>query len=110
MASVQLLTVGTICSVFVILISIYLKRPEDELNLRLTTVLKGLIEVENRYHSYTPKVAVGYGACHDLFVDGKDFINYEDSLGNPEHCDEINSIEELKKSYAYYFRHGAAAE
>uniref|UniRef100_A0A1B6CF50 Carbohydrate kinase PfkB domain-containing protein n=2 Tax=Clastoptera arizonana TaxID=38151 RepID=A0A1B6CF50_9HEMI len=110
MPSTQLLTIGTVCSIFVILLSCYYKHPEEELNIRLSTVLQGLIDIENQFLSYTPKIAVGYGACLDLFIDGKDILLYDETIGEPEHCDEISSIVELKKSYAYYFRHGAAAE
>lgn len=109
-AVTQVVTVGTVCSICIIVISIYLREPEDDLQKRLTDVLKGLIAVEKQYVKHTPKVAVGYGACHDLVISGQDFLNYDESVGIPQHFDDINSVDELKKSYAYYFRHGAAVE
>lgn len=105
----QVVTVGTVCSICIIVISIYIRQPEDDLQRRLTDVLQGLIAVEKQHVTHTPKVAVGYGACHDL-INGHDFLSYDESVGIPQHFDYINSIEELKKSYAYYFRHGAAVE
>ncbi|CAK1542946.1 unnamed protein product [Leptosia nina] len=57
-----------------------------------------------------PKVALGYGACHDLFVNATSFLNFKDLKGPPEHFNEITSKEEFLKSFAYFFKHGAAAE
>lgn len=111
MAQVQkVLTVGTLCSIFIILVSIFFKRPDDELHARLTSVVQGLIEVEGQYEIYKPKVAVGYGACHDLLVNAVEFLEYDDTTGNPEHYDDINSVNEFKQMFSYYFRHGAASE
>lgn len=100
----------TVCSIGIIAISIYYRQSEDELQVKLTDILRGLIEVEKQHITFTPKVAVGYGACHDLLVNGQDFLTFDESVGNPEHFEDINSLEELKKSYAYYFRYGAAVE
>lgn len=106
----KVLTVGTLFSALLVLLSIYLNdSPDDELTTRLRNVLQGLIEVENQFESETPKVAVGYGACNDLFVNGLEFLEYDGSI-TPEHYDDINSVEELKKMFVYFFRHGAAAE
>lgn len=108
----KIATVGTVCSaVFALIISFYLNNnsPDGELQIRLKDVLQGLIKVESRFKSETPKVAVGYGACNDLFVGATEFLDYDEFI-EPEHFDDINSIEELKRSFAYFFQHGAAAE
>ncbi|XP_014206884.1 ADP-dependent glucokinase [Copidosoma floridanum] len=57
-----------------------------------------------------PKVAVGYGICTDVYVKAESLLEYTDEMGQPQHFDEITTKEELLKSFAYYFRHGAAAE
>lgn len=108
----KVLTVGTLFSAILVLLSIYLglnNSPDDELTTRLRNVLQGLIEVENQFKSETPKVAVGYGACNDLYIDGSEFLEYDVSI-TPEYYDDINSVEELKRMFVYFFRHGAAAE
>lgn len=111
----KMLTVGTLFSAtLVILLSLLFNKyspDNDLLKLRLEHVLNGLIDVENKQNnkSELPKVAVGYGACNDLLVEGKNFLVYENSLKS-FHCDDINSIEQLKKSFGYFFKHGAAAE
>ncbi|KAJ9578303.1 hypothetical protein L9F63_005469, partial [Diploptera punctata] len=84
---------------------------EKELSNRLISVLEGLERVEKDHPvDRRPKVAIGYGACNDLFIDGKQLLKYDDSAGTPEHFNFISSIDELLKTYAYFFRHGAAAE
>lgn len=111
MAQVQkVVTVGTLCSIFILLVSIFFQTPDDELHARLTSVVQGLIEVERQSEIYRPKVAVGYGACRDLLVHATEFLEYDDVAGNPEHYDDINSIDEFKQMFSYYFRHGAASE
>lgn len=111
MAQVQkVVTVGTLCSIFILLVSIFYQGPDDELHARLINVVQGLIEVEGQSELYKPKVAVGYGACRDLFVHATEFVEYDDIAGNPEHYDYINSIDEFKQTFSYYFRHGAASE
>lgn len=98
------------CTVICILLSMYMRDPSDDLQDRLKDVINGLILVEEQHTKLSPKVAVGYGACVDLFVKGKELIPYDEELGPPEHFDNINTLEELRKSFAYYFRSGAATE
>ncbi|KAG8336372.1 hypothetical protein J6590_046480 [Homalodisca vitripennis] len=106
----KVVTLGTLCSALFVCISIYLNiSPDDELSIRLKYVLQGLIDVENKFKSESPKVAVGYGACNDLFVEGKQFLEFDTNV-KPKHCDEISSETDLKDTFAYFFRHGAAAE
>ncbi|KAK0163192.1 hypothetical protein PV327_006899 [Microctonus hyperodae] len=109
--SFKQLKFGTLLTVLVILVAIYFRKYDNELQDRLIKVLQGLQRLENKHEiSVRPKVAIGYGACTDVFIDAKYLLNYSPSIGDPSHFDEINNEEELLKSFAYYFRHGAAAE
>lgn len=104
------LTFGTLFSVLCILYSIYRRDPTVDLQERLVRVINGLIQVEDQHITVTPKVVIGYGACVDLFVNAKDLLPYKDEIGFPEHFDNINSMDEFYKSFAYFFQHGAASE
>jgi ADP-dependent glucokinase len=96
---------------FFLLVSLYLRGgPGDELQERLLTVVRGLIEVEDRHVALSPRVAVGYGACVDLLVQGSSFLPYDPVADSPRHFEHINTYEELYRSFAYYFKHGAATE
>lgn len=81
---------------------------------RQQIVLNGLLELEagNFVASgvHKPRVAVGYGACLDLFVNATDLLDKYSLPGVPEHFDEIQNDEQFLQSFAYYFKHGAAAE
>ena len=55
-------------------------------------------------------VAVGYGACLDIFVDAADLLGEEKQPNEPNHADEIKTKKDLLETFAYFFSHGAAAE
>lgn len=110
-------------SVFVILIAILLSFyyiPNTVFNInkdstsRQSSVLNGLLELEAKNFVGSgikqPRVAVGYGACHDVFVEAKELLKDNVLPGAPEHFDEIKNDYQLLKSFAYYYKHGAAAE
>lgn len=103
---------GTFISVLFVVIALFYRRQVDDvLKDRLNSILEGLVKVEKQCSVDTrPKVAVGYGACNDLFINGKELLKYDAVAESPEHFNEISSTEELLKTYAYFFRHGAAAE
>lgn len=102
---------GSLLSVLAILIAIYYRKSENPLEKRLSAVLEGLERVETRHEGPArPKVAIGYGICTDVYIDAKYLLKYSSDISNPEHFDEIKNEDELLKSFAYYFRHGAAAE
>ncbi|GLH13473.1 ADP-dependent glucokinase [Gryllus bimaculatus] len=111
MAAVAL-KAGAFASLCAILIALYVRKHLDEvLKDRLVSVLQGLVEVEQQHSIDTPRrVAVGYGGCHDLFVNAEDLLEFQDAARNPEHFSHIKTYDELLKTYAYFFRHGAAAE
>ena len=109
---------GTLVSFLVILAAymiVYRRQTNegDVLRNRLNSVLSGLLRAERQVQlGREPKVAVGFGACLDVIGDAVDVL---DRLGarspdSPEHFDELESLEDLEKVFAYFFRHGAAAE
>ena len=55
-------------------------------------------------------VAVGYGACLDIFVDASDLLGNETPPQSPNHASEIKTKKDLLETFAYFFSHGAAAE
>ena len=56
------------------------------------------------------RVAVGYGACVDIFVNAKDLLGKHEPPKYPGHSNDIQTREELLETFAYFFSHGAAAE
>ena len=85
---------------------------EDDMNERLQQVLSGLLRAEKRIAQPNAKIAVGFGGCKDMFVDGLallDVLKYA-APENPEHFESVDTQEELTKMMAYFFQHGAAAE
>lgn len=85
---------------------------EDDTNERLQQVLSGLLRAEKKIVQPKVKVAIGFGGCKDMFVDGLkllDALNYS-APENPEHFVSVDTQEELTKMMAYFFQHGAAAE
>jgi len=111
--AVTALKAGTyLASVCVVLLALlYRPTPDGALGDRLEAVLAGLIRVE-RQHQVTPstRVAVGYGACKDLFAEAGQVFGQEQHTAKPAHFDDINTREQVVDTFAYFFRHGAAAE
>ncbi|XP_013406311.1 ADP-dependent glucokinase [Lingula anatina] len=101
-------------SIFVALVA-YLHRSYNDkiLNDRLDSVLRGLLRAEKKVSFETrTRVAVGFGACVDGFVNATDIFH---NLGFippdiPEHYSVIRDQDELGKVFSYFFRHGAAGE
>lgn len=104
---------GSVLSFCVVLYAVYYRK-NDIGDVRLSPVREYLLflEKENVVGSgiRQPNVALGYGACHDLFVNATSLINFKDLKGSPEHFNEITTKDEFLKSFAYFFKHGAAAE
>lgn len=59
-----------------------------------------------------PKVAIGFGGCADLLVDGVSLLNKIGLIPavQPLHHDYLENTEQLAQSFAYFFAPGAAAE
>lgn len=115
--SAPTLKVGCLCSLLAIFVAyIYNKQyVEDVLTERLYTVTEGLLKVEQKYTAQSrvsPKVAVGFGACKDLFTDGLKLLKRlnEEHTDRPRHHNSIANTEQLLRTFSFFFRHGAAAE
>lgn len=106
----NVITAGTLCAVSVMLLALYFRSPEDELQVRLKNVLSGLITIDQRYETCNPRIAVGYGSCKDIVFDGRDVLDFEHRSENEFDVDDIKSYDDLLKAYTYYFKYGAAAE
>ncbi|XP_026286281.1 ADP-dependent glucokinase-like [Frankliniella occidentalis] len=100
--------IGCLLSLLVVLVAIWL-RPgtEREIDAEVRAILRGLIDVETPDRVRKPKVAVGYGACMDVFTNAKDVLQFKESDLDPG---VITNDVELMQAYTYFFRHGAAAE
>ncbi|KAJ1522971.1 hypothetical protein ONE63_002108 [Megalurothrips usitatus] len=104
----KVLQIGCILSILVVLVAIWLRPGADrEIDAGLRSILRGLIDVETPNRARKPKVAVGYGACMDVFTNAKDVLEFKESETQP---DTITNDVELMQAYTYFFRHGAAAE
>ena len=88
-----------------------LKDPETDLRTSMDNVLQSLLIQEKSVDSKQQvKIAVGYGACKDLFVDAKNVIGNLKPQGSLKNFNEIKSMDELLEMFGYFFKHGAAAE
>lgn len=102
---------GTAFTLLTVLVAIYYRNSENVFEKRLQTLIHGLEKLETKYVvTSRPKIAVGYGVCTDVYVNAIHLLQYSEEVGRPQHFDEINTELELLKSFAYYFRHGAATE
>uniref|UniRef100_UPI0037E7D171 ADP-dependent glucokinase n=1 Tax=Semicossyphus pulcher TaxID=241346 RepID=UPI0037E7D171 len=107
---------GPVVSLFVVLLAVWFRSPEDAvLDDRLDTVLSSLLRAERKVgmsNVARPRVAVGFGGCVDLLVDGVSLLN---KIGlpptdQPLHHNYIENGMQLAQSFAYFFAPGAAAE
>ncbi|XP_037553433.1 ADP-dependent glucokinase [Nematolebias whitei] len=106
---------GSVVSLFVVLLAFWFRSPQNSvLDDRLDTVLSSLLRAERKVGRLNsrPRVAIGFGGCVDLIVDGVSFLN---KIGishtdQPLHHDYLQSTEQLAQSFAYFFAPGAAAE
>ncbi|KAF1393007.1 hypothetical protein PFLUV_G00033930 [Perca fluviatilis] len=107
---------GPVVSLFVVLLAFWFRSPQNAvLDDRLDTVLSSLLRAEGKVgvnNVARPKVAVGFGGCVDLIVDGVSLLN---KIGlpptdQPLHHDYIENEVQLAQSFAYFFAPGAAAE
>uniref|UniRef100_A0A3P8S3S2 ADP-dependent glucokinase 2 n=1 Tax=Amphiprion percula TaxID=161767 RepID=A0A3P8S3S2_AMPPE len=107
---------GSFVSLLVVLLALWFRSPQNaELDDRLDTVLSSLLRAERKVgmnNVARPKVAVGFGGCVDLIVDGVSLLNKIGLLptDQPLHHDYLENAEQLSQSFAYFFAPGAAAE
>lgn len=107
---------GSAVSLFVVLLAFWFRSPQNAgLDDRLDTVLSSLLRAESKVfvdNVARPRVAVGFGGCVDLIVDGVSLLKKINlpSTDQPLHHDYIENAEQLAQSFAYFFAPGAAAE
>ncbi|KAL7862132.1 hypothetical protein SRHO_G00135730 [Serrasalmus rhombeus] len=106
---------GTVLSFAVVLLAFWLRSPRSVLDERLDAVLSSLLRAERKVginNVARPRVAIGFGGCVDIIVDGVTLLN---KIGlqptdQPLHHDYIENAEQLAQSFAYFFAPGAASE
>ncbi|XP_029284366.1 ADP-dependent glucokinase [Cottoperca gobio] len=107
---------GPVLSLFVVFLAFWFRAPQNaDLDDRLDTVLSSLLRAEGKVGMNDvarPKVAVGFGGCVDLLVDGVSLLNKIGlpSTDQPLHHDLLENEVQLAQSFAYFFAPGAAAE
>src|SRR6218665_2526416 len=102
---------ATFVSTLIILAAYFYRRRDDAIHI--DRVLAGLLEAENAVPLDSGiRVAVGFGSCVDVIGSAIDFLNdLKASVPeNPQHFNTVRDQEEFEKIFAYFFRHGAAAE
>ncbi|KAM7014672.1 ADP-dependent glucokinase [Tautogolabrus adspersus] len=107
---------GPVVSALVVLLALWFRSPQNEvLDDRLDTVLSSLLRAERKVgisDVERPRVAVGFGGCVDLIVDGVSLLNKIDltPTDQPLHHNYLENAVQLAQSFAYFFAPGAAAE
>ncbi|KAK8734070.1 hypothetical protein OTU49_006000, partial [Cherax quadricarinatus] len=77
---------------------------------RLQDVLQAMLEVEQQHSVGEVRIAVGYGACKDIFVQGSDLMGVMTPPQRTAHFNRIDSMKQLKEMYALFYTAGSAAE
>ncbi|CAB3370150.1 Hypothetical predicted protein [Cloeon dipterum] len=108
MASTALKAAG-LASVVALVVAMLMRSSPQLLDQRLQAVLEGLERFERRHGvGAGTRVAVGYGACNDLFADAAEFFDHE--AAEPHYSPRLLERRQVIDTFAYFFRHGAAAE
>lgn len=101
-------------SVLVIGLIIVWLRPKDEELIKLDTVISSLLKYEQKYAEVSkPKIAIGFGACKDLFVTRSHMIQMMSNSSFPESPANylgVGDEAEFVSMLGYFFQAGAAAE
>ncbi|XP_061173538.1 uncharacterized protein LOC133182704 [Saccostrea echinata] len=111
MAMKTIAAFSSLVIVFAYLAKLYFDRSSASAE-RMSHILSGLLRAEKKIDAPRTRVALGFGGCEDLIVDGMTFIdkfNLE-APGKPKHHDSVGTKEELSELFGYFFQHGAAAE
>lgn len=107
---------GPVVSLVVVVLAFWFRSSDrNVLDDRLDTVLSSLLRAERKVGINSvvrPKVAIGFGGCADLLVDGVSLLNKIGLIpaAQPLHHDYLENTEQLAQSFAYFFAPGAAAE
>ena len=100
-----------------IALSLYYYPDKSEIqgeNDPILSILAGLLRTEDLLPARddSRKVAVGFGACMDVFTKAVPLVNLLNltSPKEPHHHDVVDSGRHLAEVLSYFFKHGAAAE
>jgi len=86
-------------------------RPGQEDLLKVDTVISSLLKYEAKYvEENQPRIAVGYGACKDLFVRGAQMMANFSYPSDPDNFLGVGDRDQLVRMYGFFFKAGAAAE
>ena len=101
-------------SILVIALVIVWLRPKDQELIKLDTVISSLLKYEQKYVEVTkPRIAIGFGACKDLFVTRAHMIEMMNNSSFPETPANylgVGDESEFVSMLGYFFQAGAAAE
>ena len=105
---------GSLLALFVVLAAYFCRRSnDDELRKQLESVLSGLLKAERKVRPNPQnRVAVGFGACQDVISNALKVLDIvgAEAPDLPEHFNELSTLQDIEQVFAYFFRHGAAAE
>ena len=101
-------------SIVAMLIALSLYYYRDTENDPVLTILAGLLRAEESLPARgdSKKVAVGFGACMDVFTEAVPLLNALNltSPEEPHHHDVVDSSTHLAEVLSYFLKYGAAAE
>jgi len=106
-------TIAGALAVLVFVVALLYRRGVETETERMMAVLNGLLKAEQEAALMNQlRVAVGFGSCVDMIGPGLDIL---ECIGasppdKPKHYDSLRDTDELQRIFAYFFRHGAAAE
>ena len=105
---------GKYFSVFVVLlglICVWFRPENDETLLRRESVISSLLQYEqNHVDKTSPRIAVGFGACKDLFVTRSHMMAGVQFPASPDNYLGVRDQSEFVSMLGYFFQAGAAAE
>ena len=110
------LLVSGVVTLFIAL-AIYYYREGSEKDLEndpVLSILAGLLRAEKSLpaSSDSRRVAIGFGACMDVFTEAVPLLNALNLTPpeQPRHHNVVDSGKHLAEILAYFFKYGAAAE
>lgn len=98
-------------SILFLILACYI--PSRKYEADLSRILHGLLTEESFPQTSNKRnVAIGFGSCVDIFMNGVEFLNLVGAIppAVPVHNEVIKSEEELSESFAFFFNQGSAAE
>ena len=108
-----LMKYGLLLAFIILIVALFYPRESEvETRFQMDKVLQSLLVQEKSVDMrHQAKIAVGYGACKDMFVNGKDVLkSFDNSKSKLRNHNEIKTWDQLLEMYGYFFSHGAAAE